>query len=302
VSAAQQSSAVFFGYGPGALAGIDVLVSLGVDVRAVVVPSNRSGGDVDVVTARAKASGIPVYLQPPRPQLEPFLDRLRAAAPDVIIVWSYSMILPAAVLAVPRFGAVNVHTGLLPEYRGGHVLQWALINGERETGVTLHYIDEGIDTGPVIAQMRFPIGEDDDAVTLKARLTLAGRTLLRDLWPQIAGGTAPRMAQDESRARHWPLRRPEDGRIDPSMSTVAVCRLVRALNANRPGAYVDRNGTRVSVTRAMPLPQGGATSGLRLQTADGCVLVTEATVDGRVLTGQALAELPDLVSHHQSSH
>jgi methionyl-tRNA formyltransferase len=299
----RRPSVVFFGYGPAAVAGIDVLASVAADIRAVVVPGNRSGSDVDLVAHRAEGSAIPIHVQPPKSKIASFVDVLRDAQAEVIVVWSYSMILPAAVLAIPRFGCVNVHAGLLPEYRGGHVVQWALINGERESGVTLHYIDEGIDTGPIIAQTRVPIGEDDDAVALRDALTRAGRGLLREMWPRIANGTAPRSEQDESRARYWPLRRPDQGCIAPSMTTADVCRLVRALNANRPGAYIDLHGTRVCVTRAVPLPSGAsAQEGFRLPTSDGCVLVMEASIDGRVLTARELTGLRDLVSQPQPSH
>src|SRR5439155_9931615 len=152
---------VFFGYGPFATAGIDALVASGARLAALVVPSNRTGADVELVRARAVHEGLPVWVQPPRDARAPFVDVLRSAAPDAIVVWSYSLLLPGDVLAVPRRGAVNVHTGLLPEYRGGHVLQWALLNGEHETGVTLHYMDEGLDTGPIVAQTRFPIADED---------------------------------------------------------------------------------------------------------------------------------------------
>src|SRR5262249_20788120 len=119
----------FFGYGELALAGLDVLAQLGVSPVAIVVPGNRQGPDVEMVAARAKADQRPLLVQPPRAAITPFLDVLRRERPDVLLVWSYSMMLPPALLAVPAMAAVNIHGGLLPEYRGGHVMNWAIANG-----------------------------------------------------------------------------------------------------------------------------------------------------------------------------
>jgi methionyl-tRNA formyltransferase len=305
------TSVVFFGYGPLAVAGIDALAASGATPAAVVLPSNRSGSDVDLVRAHAEARHISILVQPPRTASATFVDHLRALAPDAIVVWSYSMVLPETVLSIPPRGAVNVHGGLLPEYRGPHVLQWALINGERETGVTLHYVDAGIDTGPLIAQSRIPIAADDDAVSVKEKMAVTGAALLRTWWPRIADGTAPRTPQDESRARRWPARKSVDGLIDWSQPAAAVCRLVRALSANRPGAYFEVEGRPVSILRAITVPSSGGSTvpgrvtasadrGLRVRASDADVLVLEAFVNGRVVDGAALADVGHLVSELRS--
>jgi methionyl-tRNA formyltransferase len=222
------------------------------------------------------------------------------------VIASYSMILPPTLIAIPPRGTVNVHGGLLPEYRGPHILQWAMVNGERTTGVTIHYVDEGIDTGPVIAIETVPIGPDDDAVVVKERLRDTAASLMERWWPRIADGTAPRIAQDESRARYWPLRRPADGRIEWTMPAAAVCRLVRALASNEPGAYVEdarHTGRPISVRGARPIDgsAGGRREpgtvigvdarGLRIAAADADVLITEVHVDGRALHGAELADI-----------
>jgi methionyl-tRNA formyltransferase len=294
------ASVVFFGYGPLALAGLDALAEADAKPSAVVVPGNRAGAGVDAVRLRAARDRIPVLIQPPRATVGPLVAELHRLATDVILVWSYSMRLPAEVLAVPRRGAVNVHSGLLPEYRGGHVIQWALINGEPETGVTLHYMDADIDTGPVIGQRRFPIGEDDDAVSVREKLKASGGALLKHWWPRIADGTAPRTPQDESRARRWPMRRPEEGLIDLSRSAASICRLVRALRANDPGAYLEVGGHRMSIKRAVPLVAGmhHGMAGLRMAARDADILVSEAQLEGRLFVGTALEDLRALVSQH----
>src|SRR5262249_59779668 len=135
---------------------------------------SRVGPRGEIAGAAAGGAGRPPCVQPPRSRVEPFVEELRALAPDVLVIWSYSMILPESVIAVPRRGAVNVHGGLLPAYRGPHVLHWAIINGEAETGATLHYVDAGIDISPVIAAERFPIEPEDDAASVRAKLCTAG--------------------------------------------------------------------------------------------------------------------------------
>ena len=191
----------FFGYGELGLAGLQTLLSIGAPVSNVIVPANRSGPGIDLVREAAARCAVPLLVQPPRRAIAPFVDTLRSVRPDLIIVCSYSMMLPPPVLAVPAKGAVNVHGGLLPHYRGGHVTQWAIINAEREFGVTLHYIDEGVDTGPVIAERRFTLDEADDAYSVGAKLCEAGSQLLTTWWQQLIDGTAPRVPQDESRAK-----------------------------------------------------------------------------------------------------
>jgi methionyl-tRNA formyltransferase len=292
--------AVVFGYGELGVTAIETLASLGEQVVAAVAPGNRAGHDVDRFTRAAAERDIPVWVQPPRRLLAPFLERLRAAAPDTLLVWSYSMLLPPAVLDVPRRGAVNVHSGLLPEYRGGHVVQWAILNGERETGATLHYLDAGIDTGPIIETSRFPIGDTDDAMTVRAQLKRAGERLLRQWWPAVVAGSAPRLPQDEARARLWPLRTVADGRIAWSMTTEQIDRMVRALRCNSPGAFVEVGGTVVSLRSVEKWreerPGCGAFmsvdgAGVVVGTSDGAILILAAESEGHTLTAPQIAAL-----------
>ena len=292
---------IVFGYGALALASLDALEGLGVTPVAVVLPGNRSGADVDLVIARARARGWVLLVQPPRKSLAPFLDAIRDLRPDVLLVWSYSMLLPTALIALARLGAINVHGGLLPEYRGGHVMQWAIINGEKETGATLHYMDAGIDTGPVIADARFPIRPDDDAVAVRRNLERAGAELLRRWWPQIEAETAPRVPQDETRARYWPMRTREDGRIDWTATSEGICRLVRGLACNEPGAFVEIDRRMITIREAHRLvaTAGGrpgdvgaaGADGVRVHAGDEDVLVTKLVVDGVIRQGAAVAEV-----------
>jgi methionyl-tRNA formyltransferase len=303
---------IVFGYGELGIAAVRTLAAAGASVDAIVVPGNRAGDHVDRVRAFAAERRLPVWIQPPRRAVDPFVRQVRAAAPDVLVVWSYSRVLPQAVLDVPRLGAVNVHGGLLPQYRGGHVMQWAIINGEPETGATLHYMDANIDTGPVIAEARFPIDDDDDAVQVRAKLMSAGAGLLRRWWPQIADGTAPRIPQDETRARHWPMRTPEDGRIDWNEAGERICRLIRALACNDPGGFVEVDGRIVTIRQAQALPpaersepgrvRSAGPDGVRVAAGGGDILVTTLIIDHTVVEGSAVAEIlrpgRSLVSAH----
>lgn len=296
------SGVVLFGYGELGVAGLDTLIRAGAPVVAVVVHGNRTGDQVNVVREAAALRQLPVLVQPSYRDAAPFVEALRALSPGVIVVWSYSMILPAAVLAVPTRGVVNVHGGPLPEYRGGHVAQWAIINGEREFGVTLHYMDEGIDTGPIIEATRFPLDAGDDARSVREKIRETGSELLQRWWPHIADGTAPRVPQDDSRARYWPMRTVDAGRITWTMTAQDISRLVRALRCNTPGAYIEAGGRTVSVRCAEPHPSlvtdalpgrilAADQSGVRVATVAGDLVISLAEIDGRPVQALALADL-----------
>lgn len=282
---------IVFGYGELALAAIDTLTGLGVVPLAVVVPGNRTGSDVELVSAEARRRGLPVIVQPPRSQRLPFIAAIAALRPDLLFVWSYSMLLPPDLLAIAPRGAVNVHGGLLPQYRGGHVMNWAIANGERETGVTLAYLDGGIDTGPVIGQRRFAIEPGDDAASVRTKLKITGVAMIQEWWPAIADGSAPAVAQDESQARYYRMRTAEDGKIDWARSSTDVVNLVRALVSPWPGAFFMSGETRLVVRRAAAAGEGAsATPGtvvgfdddtVRVATGHGDVRLSGLELDGR---------------------
>jgi methionyl-tRNA formyltransferase len=290
---------VVFGYGELAVAGLETLERMGVEPAAVVIPGNRRGPDVDLVADYARTRRRPALMQPHRHALSPFLDAMRKCQPELLFVWSYSMMLPPALLAMPRLGAVNIHGGLLPEYRGGHVMNWAIANGELETGATLAYLDEGIDTGPVIAETRFPIEWADDAASVREKLRAAGQALLERWWPAIEAGTAPREAQDESRARYHRMRTADDGRIDWATSSARIRNLVRALVAPWPGAFTMLAGTKVVVRRVQPsAPADSMTepgtviqcddAAVRVGTGDGAIELVSCEIDGSAVDSRQL--------------
>ena len=292
---------IVFGYGDLAVTALDTLGRLGVTPLAVVVPGNRTSPDVTMVADHVRASGLMLLVQPPRARLAPFLAQVRTLSPDLLLVWSYSMLLPPDLIALAPRGAINVHGGLLPEYRGGHVMNWAIAYGEAETGVTLAQTDAGIDTGPVIAEQRFPIEWRDDAASVRQKLKVTGQRLLETWWPAIEAGTAPAVAQDESRARYHRMRTADDGRIEWSQSSVAIYNLVRALVSPWPGAFTSSGATRLVLRRVEPVTlQSPAAPGTVVRSegdafwiasGDGGVAVRALEIDGRAVT---LAELHGL--------
>ncbi|MDP2389659.1 MAG: methionyl-tRNA formyltransferase [Acidobacteriota bacterium] len=292
---------VVFGFGRLALASLDTLERLGVTPVAVVVPGIRSGADVEIVAARAREKSLRLLVQPRRRDLAPFLETIQSLCPDLMLVWSYPMLLPPALTGLAAMGAFNIHSGKLPEYRGGHVMIWAVINGERESAATLHRIDGGIDTGPVVAEERFAIESDDDIASLQGKLAVAGTALLTKWWPALVDGTAPQTPQDELRAHYYRMRTPADGLIDWSQSNIQVHNLVRALVPPWPGAFTWIGDTRLVLRRVTPVnsesaaPPGTvlrlAPDQLRIACGAGAVEVTSMEVDGQSTTFADLQRL-----------
>lgn len=211
-----------------------------VRVRAVVTqPDRPKGRDLKLEPGHVKklalSRGIPV-LQPLKARAEPFIAELRQFAPDLIVVVAYGQILPQTILDIPRFGCLNVHTSILPKYRGAAPIQWAIFNGETETGVTIMKMDAGLDTGDIVSEARTPIDEADDAQTLHDRLARMGADLLlRTIPDYVAGRLTPRPQSAEGATYARKITK-EDGRIDWSRSARQLCNQIRAFTP-WPGAY-----------------------------------------------------------------
>jgi methionyl-tRNA formyltransferase len=298
-----QSRVVVFSYADFVGDLLELLRELGADPVGVVVPSNRARAVTERAREAAQRAGVEVLEQPPRREIRGWLERLVALEPDVILIWSYSMVLPPEVIDVAVRSCVNVHGGLLPSYRGGHVLQWAIVNGERETGVTLHYVDAAIDTGPVIAERRFAIEDDDDAATLARKLREAGFSLLHEHWETIALGTARAVPQAPGAGRYWPLRGPADNVIDWTASAQSIRNLVRALVAPWPGACTTLRGVRLvidDVTLAVGVAEPGTVlsvvpSGVVVATGHGALAIRSARLDDAVVELHEYVEVGELL-------
>lgn len=169
-------------------------------------------------------------------------EAIREAALDWLFIIGWSQIAAASILALPRQGVLGMHPTLLPEGRGRAAIPWAILKGLRETGVTLFKLDEGMDTGPIVAQTRIPLGPTTTATSLYAQVDEAHTRLMRDTYPRLQNGTATMVPQDESRASLWPGRAPADGEIDLTGSVWEAERLVRATTHPYPGAFFRRDG------------------------------------------------------------
>ncbi|MEI3002198.1 MAG: formyltransferase family protein, partial [Victivallis sp.] len=165
------------------------------------------------------------------------MNRIRAMKPDYIFSFYYRDMLGGEILSIPSKGAINLHGSLLPKYRGRVPLNWAIINGETEAGVTLHYMTKKADAGDIISQEKFAITDDDTAKTVFDKAAEAAKVLLDRELPKIAAGTASRTPQDESKATTFGGRKPADGEIDWTKSAKEVRNLIRAVTKLYPGAF-----------------------------------------------------------------
>jgi methionyl-tRNA formyltransferase len=255
----------------------------------------------------ASAHGIPLcYVR--KKASEPEYERqLRQLRPDLIVVIGWYYMIPRSWRDAARLGAVGVHASLLPSYRGGAPLVWAMINGETKTGVSLFHLADGIDEGDVIAQTTFDIADDGNIADVLRSASLASQELVRKYVPLLRTGCAPRCPQDQSKATVMPQRRPEDGLILWNSNTARqVYNLVRAQTRPYPGAFTYLGGKRIilwKVTLSSLTDDGNALPGkivsvtpgsepaLAVRCADGeLVLVHELELpNGSVLNGGEFA-------------
>jgi methionyl-tRNA formyltransferase len=247
---------VFFGTPAFALPSLEAC-RRGGDLLAVVTqPARRSGRGLvehpSPVWERAKEMGVPAH-SPESLRTGEFAAWLSAWGPDLAVVVAYGRILPPDVLAVPRLGCVNVHGSLLPLLRGAAPIQWALAEGFEKTGVTLMRLDEGMDTGPMLAKRETQIGPAETAPALTARLARMGGELLDDTLPRLLRGELAAVPQDDRLATYAPPVRKEDGLLCWEKPARSLADRVRAF-LPWPGTFTTRDGSRLSVTSALALP------------------------------------------------
>lgn len=187
------------------------------------------------IKAALAGSALPI-LQPARIKREEAVAEIRALAPDVIVVMAYGQILPRSVLEIPRVACLNLHTSLLPRHRGAAPIQAAIVADDRETGITVMYMDEGLDTGDILLQSRLEIGTDETGETLHDRLAQIAPATLGEALIHLETGNAPRIPQDSSIATYAPKLEREHGRIDWAESAPLIQRKLRAFDP-WPGAF-----------------------------------------------------------------
>jgi methionyl-tRNA formyltransferase len=231
----------------------------------------------DSVAELAQAHGVPVLLRD-RPDDEELMTRLKDADPDLIVANNWRTWIPPQIFRLPRHGTLNVHDSLLPAYAGFSPLIWALINGEKEVGVTAHMMDEDLDAGDIVVQRAVPVGPEDTATDLFHRTVDLIGPIVTEALDLIAAGRTDWTPQDRSKASFFHKRSIEDGDIDWTWPAEDIARLVRAQSDPYPNAYTHYNGRRVRVLKAS-VSQGiyGGTPGrVFIREGDGVVIVAGA--------------------------
>jgi methionyl-tRNA formyltransferase len=230
--------AVVLAYSDVGYLGLQVLLDLGAEIPAVFTHADDPHEEIwfRSVAELATRHSVPVYTDVVLDSAE-WLARLRGWAPEFLFSFYYRRMLATSVLETATRGALNLHGSLLPKYRGRSPTNWVLVNGEPETGVTLHYMVAKPDAGDIVAQRRVPISDDDTALTLYRKQAAAAEALLRETLPQLAAGTAPRQPNDLAAGSYFGGRKPADGRIDWAAPAQMTYNLVRAVTHPWPGAF-----------------------------------------------------------------
>jgi methionyl-tRNA formyltransferase len=273
---------------------IELCRDLGDEIVAVVTHEDDPQEEIWFASVRRLAfdNYLPVY-QPRDPHDPALVAVLKSLEADFLFSCYYRHMLTKAVLELPRLGALNLHGSLLPRYRGRCPVNWVLLHGEAETGVTLHYMEEKADRGDIVGLKRVPITPEDTALTLFARLTAAAGDLMRECYPLLRTGRAPRHPQDHTQASYFGGRTPADGLIDWRHSALQVYNLMRAVTHPYPGAFTFFRGRKLFIWAgkalaspvAAPQVPGQVTArlpgeGLLVATGDGHFLITRAQWEG----------------------
>jgi methionyl-tRNA formyltransferase len=286
--------AVFFGTPEIAVPALEALQAIATVSAVVCQPDRPAGRGLALkpppVKARALELGLPV-VQPEKVRTEEFAAWLRAERADVALVIAYGRILPPAVLAAAAHGCMNLHASLLPKYRGAAPIQWAVAHGERETGISLMQMDEGMDTGPVYARRSLPIGPDETAGELAVRLAALAAEVVRADLPRAVSGELRAEPQDGALATMAPILKKEDGSADWSRPAREVHDRARGMTP-WPGAHTKLGGkhfkllaTRVAADAGDEGAPGAVTAippeGARIACGSGAIFLLRGQLEGK---------------------
>ena len=252
--------AVVFAYHNVGVRCLSVLLAHHVDVPLVVTHTDNLAENIwfDSVAQLAAEHRLPT-VTPDDPNAPDIVARVRALQPDFLFSFYYRQMLKPPLLAIATHGALNLHGSLLPKYRGRVPVNWAVINGETESGATLHYMTEKPDAGDIVDQLAVPILPDDTAFEVFRKVTVAGELTLHRSLPALLNGAAPRRPQDLAAGSYYGGRKPEDGRIDWRQSASRIHNLVRGVAPPYPGAFTRFRGDTLRILRTRieagpPLP------------------------------------------------
>jgi len=272
------------------------------EVALVVAQPDKPAGRGNKLTAppvAARARELGVRLEQPvrLKRNDAFFDLVRALDLDVAVTAAYGKILPQALLDLPKYGFLNVHASLLPKYRGAAPIQWALINGETETGVSIMQTEAGLDTGPVRLVRRLEIDPFDTAATLFEKLSVLGAGALTDALDKLKRGELPSCPQDEAKATYAPLLTKEDGRIPWEDSAEGICNRYRGVKA-WPGSWTTHAGKplkvhELSLYEYFPrIERGGSGIVVEIKAQGIVVTTTEGLIMVRTVQPSGKAKMP----------
>lgn len=284
---------VFMGTPDFAVPTLEALIGRHEVVAVVTQPDKRKGRGKAMafppVKEKALEHNIPVY-QPVKVREEEFIDTLRELAPEVIVVAAFGQILPESILNMPKYGCINVHASLLPKYRGAAPIQWSVIDGEKETGVTIMYMEKGLDTGDMIDSVVVPIDAKETGESLHDKLAAAGGPLLLEALDKLEAGTAVRTPQNDAESCYAKMLTKELGKIDWKKDAASIERLIRGLNS-WPSAYTSFLGKTLKIwdadvedknTDAQPGTVVEVTAdAIYVQTGEGLLKINEVQMQGK---------------------
>jgi methionyl-tRNA formyltransferase len=279
---------IFMGTPQFSVPGLTALHANGYEVAlAVTQPDRPRGRGRNVTPSPVKAAAMDLgiqVIQPASIKTSEFADQIKSNKPDFQIVIAYGKILPENVLAIPRFGTINIHASLLPKLRGPAPIQWAIINGEKETGVCSMLMDKGLDTGDILLTVPEPVNPEDTAGSLHDRLAAKGARVLIDTLKKFGDHTIHPIPQDNRLATYAPLLAKDDGLINWNKSAESLERFIRGVTP-WPGAHTFIGETRLKIFKSTPLAletteapgtvQQGFPDELRVATGDGVLSILE---------------------------
>jgi methionyl-tRNA formyltransferase len=236
---------------------LEELIRQDADIALVFTHDDSPNEEIWFASVRdlAQKYGIPVMTSDIN--LRENVELLRELAPDLLLSFYYRNMIKEEVLQIPRLGSLNLHGSYLPKYRGRVPVNWAVINGETETGATLHYMVEKPDAGDIVDQEKVAIAFTDTALDVFNKVTQAAVAVISRCFPLLIAGKAPRRPMDLSCGSYFGGRRPADGRIDWTLSAVQIYNLIRGVTHPYPGAYTHLNGKKIIIWKAAPVEGAG---------------------------------------------
>ncbi len=249
---------MLFAYHEMGYACMEALLVMGAPIAAVFTHVDDPHEEIwwRSVADLAHRHNVPVHV--PDGVDDAWRERIATMNPGVIYSFYYRYLIPESILGLAQRGAYNMHGSLLPKYRGRAPVNWMLVNGEREAGVTLHHMVARADAGDIVGQRAIAIYDDDTALTLYRKLVPLGVELIKEYHPQIAAGVAPRRPMNIAEGSYFGRRRPEDGRINWTWSARRIFNLVRAVTHPYPGAFATVDGRKLIVWHATIAAESGA--------------------------------------------